>query len=550
MSSRVMPIRPVTRPRLVYTLRMTEPADTRDFLLPAGLLLGLALIAQLACWGQVVSQDATPLVGDSGELYRLGLLHSQNLREGDGRPLPPLLGHLLGHWLELVGPGQFSLAVLALLLYLALIAIAWQLGQRLGDGPASGFIAAMIAASLPGLIGPSRYLIPDQPAAIWIGLICLLLIDSDGGLRWTPMLLGGLLFGSALLVKVSLLCYLVPLAGWFGWQLYHERGRWPRFLVSLLISLAVALPWYLYNGRTMLAFYLSDPAANSPGAWGMPRPSAVFLLYYPRILWFELAGPLMGGLMLLGLLAALRQRRLRGWMLYVLAVVLLLTCSPFRVPRYAFALLPLLAAIAAAGLASLLRRPRICLVAGGLIGLLGACWSASLLLSPRIASRFPPMALHQPGNLHAEDLAGIGLFAPRAGPWAGPQLAELIAQHAGPKTRILIIGTRQFGLWDVRLRLLERGLDLPFCVPRMLPSMDLERILPRITMVLISDYSIHERDYLRRNIWPMTEAEYRRRGYQIEVEVERWFAHNQAHFDLYKRVMTPDGKYIALYLRR
>ncbi len=512
-------------------------------------LISLVLIAQAACWARVVSSDATPLVGDSGELYRRGLLTLHRLADPEGRPVPPLMGQVIGLWLRLTGPGRLSVALFSLLVYLGMVVVSWQLASRIADDPAAGFLAGACCASLPGMIGPARYLIPDFPAGLIVGLIWVLLLASRGAGRWGPMICGGLLAGAAMLCKVSMAVYLLPLAGWVGWQLYRDRANRGRLVLALALTLAVALPWYVRETGAAASYYLADPASSGSATWGMRRHSAEYLLYYPLVLWHELTGPLLGTVLAIGLLAAIRQRTSWSWIAYAVTVIVGFSLCPFRVPRYLFGLLPLLAALAGIGLAGLLRHGVACLALGSAVAAAGLGWSILQVVAPQFSS-FPPLAYHATDNLHGEDLAGIGLFRPTTGSWGGDELAQLVRAHSESHEVLLVVGTRQFAAWDLRLALLERGVDQALEIPRQWPAGDLSLVLPTVKLVLLSDYSVFERDFRRRNIWPTEPEEYSRRGYRIEVEAEKWFARSRSEFRMLSRRLTPDGKHITLFVRK
>ena len=105
---------------------------------------------------------------------------------------------------------------------------------------------------------------------------------------------------------------------------------------------------------------------------------------------------------------------------------------------------------------------------------------------------------------------------------------------------------------DERLRLLERGLDLPWTTPRLWPDGDgpLEAMLSQAQFVLWSDYSAETRDRLRGNLWPDTPAELRRRGHTIEARARTALEREADAFVVRESLVTPDGMTVRLLERR
>jgi len=518
--------------------------------LAAALILCCVLLGQLGCWIEVVRRDHTPLVADSGEMFRQAvLLHSGDLPEDSHRP--PLLWATLAGVFRLTGPTRGGAAGMALVCYFGLVGMAWALGARLSGRPEAGFLAAVCCASLPGMIGPARYLIPDQPTALLICAIWLALLACDAARHFLWTALGGLLAGLAILCKLSSVHYLLPLLPWVIWQATRSRQQALNLLFAFGVTLLLVIPWWMRSGAKAIAYYGSSQEATSSGAWGMSRSGADFLLYYPEALWSQLTGPLLGCLLLGGLLFAARCKTARGWLLYLLGVLLVLTATPTRVPRYAYALLPLVCALASLGLLRIVARPRRILAVGCALGAMGLGWSASLLISPTFGSHYPPVARYQtPGSLIAEDLAGVGLFVPGEWSWRGREIAQEIRQHGSSDAPLVIIGTRLFVCWDVRHALLEAGYNPAWLVAREMRDVPLSQLFAQADFVLYSDYSAHERDLLRGNLARYSEAELARRGHAHEAAARHWFDAHRERYRLLSGWITPDGKRVTLHVRR
>jgi hypothetical protein len=503
---------------------------------------------QIGLWLAVVLRDRTPLVHDSAELYLYALQAMQH-GEVDASPRPPLLWLMLGALLSCTGPMQQVTAVWALAMHFVLCSIAAGLALRLGASRSGAGGAAMICAILPGLVGPSRYFIPDQSVAV-LQLLVLLALSSPPS--WRSLLLAAMGSALAVLSKLTSLFYLMPMWPW-AWCAARARPR----TTCVVLAIASTLPgyWLWVAGARIQQYYAAQAEYGAlDSSVGMPRGSWRYLGYYPMVLAGDSLGPIGAPVIAGGVACAWGCLRLRRWLLLPLAVIVLFTISPARSPRYLIGILPILAAIAAVGYERWLG-PAKTLVVAAIVSSSGSFWLASLVVTSPLASGYAPLLLHHPGTLHGEDLAGIGLFAPIDADWGGSRFAAEVLEFAGQRSAsevpLIVIGVRPFVLWDVRLRLLESGFDPPVIQPRELERD--ERIAQEAELVLFGSFRGRERDILRKSLTPYTAAELARRGYLAEERFAHWFQQEcaAARFEaIGTPLSTEDGHQVQLYRRR
>ncbi len=231
----------------------SRPAAPLPFAAWAGIFLLAALLLCLGTW------EPTALTGK--DEYFLGLRTPMEMMARqewlvpflDGAPRirkPPLLYWLARLSYETFGISLFSARLVTVLFGALLVLATVGIGRRLlGDNGTALFAGAILLTFL-GMNTEARRLMLDIPVATLSALAFWAFLRWNDELRWRWLCLAALLLGAGFLVKgpiVALVCGggLIGLmaARRFPWG--ELLRRWPAVLASLLLLLAVALPWFI-----------------------------------------------------------------------------------------------------------------------------------------------------------------------------------------------------------------------------------------------------------------------------------------------------------------
>lgn len=163
-----------------------------------------------------------------------------------GRPWlekPPLYYWLAAASYSLFGVSEKSARLPSALAAALSILCLWWVVKKLKDED-TAFLAALIAATSPLFFTFSRAASTDPifSSLLSIGLL-LYLYGFIRGDMW-PCLASGAAIGLATLAKGPIAVILAGMAGLPALAFYPSTRRWFQAILSLLVSLVVALPWY------------------------------------------------------------------------------------------------------------------------------------------------------------------------------------------------------------------------------------------------------------------------------------------------------------------
>ncbi|MGX6605888.1 glycosyltransferase family 39 protein [Micromonosporaceae bacterium Da 78-11] len=285
-------------------------------------------------------------------------------RHIDGVLVPYYL--LLHVWIGWFGDSVLAMRVPSLVAMTATAAVVARLGQRLW-GPSAGLLGGLLFAVLPVTSRYAQEIRGYAFATLFATLSCLFLVEALRRSRWWWWGGYGLcvaLIGLAHLVSLLVLAgHLVAVV-----TVCRRDGRWRAlwWLLAASAGLAVVLP------LTLRGLGQHDQQLN----WLDPASVETLVEAFGSIFGSSLLGGLVAGLAV----AALRTGRAAalGWVTVLLSIGLLYAydqvVSPIFVGRYLLFVVPLLCALAGAGLTALRRPVSVGVVV--LVGLLG--WPAQL----------------------------------------------------------------------------------------------------------------------------------------------------------------------------
>jgi 4-amino-4-deoxy-L-arabinose transferase-like glycosyltransferase len=281
-------------------------------------------------------------------------------------------------WFALMRPSPFGALVLAAFVSgLPAGAIIWGM-QRIGRRRL-GMVLALVYVLLPLVVDGGRYLLLDQPVALFVALAAIAWARASDAPSWGRLLWFAALAAACPLVKGNgALIALVPaidivLTG--RWRLLKLPALW----VAALLTLAIVAPWY------WLSFSISAGGFNyAPGL----QYAGFAITANALAIWanFGAAGILLA---LIGAIAAFRapsrgEARLAKLSLSVVGATLLFqSIVPAALePRYITPLLAWLVILAGLGLVALAREGGRIRLAGGVLAwgaLVPAIWALWLL---------------------------------------------------------------------------------------------------------------------------------------------------------------------------
>ena len=305
-------------------------------------------------------------------------------------------------WMALFGPGRAALLAGNLLHLAVLLWASHDLGRRL-DAP----LAAPLVLLCPGVFGSLVRFEPNLAAVAWTAAGLAFLLRSQGLRRPWEVVGWGTALGLGLMMdRLTVAFFLLPAAIPVAVEGLRRDGRRAALRLGggLLVALLWAAAWYReFFLRHAQELFSQAPVGEIDAAGHVSATEGpLALLYYPLALVDSQAGPLLGGIMLVGLgaagLALARRPRLDDPRLPLLAAVLLAGAFFTLVAKkQVFYTLPLLVPLAV--LAARQRRLAWLGLAGGLWGFLslglglvpgGGPWLPVAWVAPRHVLARPP----------------------------------------------------------------------------------------------------------------------------------------------------------------
>jgi hypothetical protein len=131
----------------------------------------------------------------------------------------------------------------------ALFAAVYRLTARSWNRRAA-LLAICIVGTMPLLYGLSRWFMVEYSLTAVVAVAMCILVESRDLKRSRAALLLGLIFGLALLLKVSFALYLAP-AFLYTWL--RSEKRWPAIALVMAPCMAIVVPWYATHLRPLIA---------------------------------------------------------------------------------------------------------------------------------------------------------------------------------------------------------------------------------------------------------------------------------------------------------
>jgi hypothetical protein len=247
---------------------------------------------------------------------------------------PTLLMYLLAPFQAWQGaPSYLTARIVVLVLALGAVAAAWWLGQR-AYGLTAGAVAAAVVAVETTEVAYSRMAVTDVPLTLGIAVALALLVGGQ-------IELGGLVAGLATSIKYPGVLLLVPLvvAG------YRQPRRLAVGAALAAVAFCATSPFFLVHfGSSVSDAYRVQKLAHQ-GWLGFEHDHVAPIAFIVR-LWHGLGPALL--VCVLGLVAALAQRRRTDLILASFAIVYFIDISTFgaHFDRYVLPLLLPLGALA------------------------------------------------------------------------------------------------------------------------------------------------------------------------------------------------------------
>ena len=212
----------------------------------------------------------------------LGFFTPENIAKNfdwppNGLPVHPPLGNWLLGWahhvvdpapdepasISIVAPRFVPAAAFGLLVLLVGLATL-----RMA-GPLAGTVAAAGVFLVPRVFGHAHLAALDMLTTFWFVAAILAVIEADArGGRWWHYAIAGVIWGLAMLTRLSGVLVAPPVAVWMLWRLRAPTAGWSRAIVPLLIwgaaglgTVLVGWPWLWVDTIAHLRQFL-DTATN------------------------------------------------------------------------------------------------------------------------------------------------------------------------------------------------------------------------------------------------------------------------------------------------
>jgi len=259
-------------------------------------LLVAAIVFQVAMALAWMRVDRLPPYWDEAAYLYNGAAQLDALRSGGAsawyetwttldRTRPLLVSTLTMPFYALFGVSADAGLLVNIVALIALSLSVYALGAAMG-GRRAGIMAALLVGGYPVLIGLSHILLSELTMVALAAATLLALWKSDGFARVGWSLLAGALTGLGMLTKV----FFAPfVAGpWLVslWVACRPRGAGRasvagslgRAALALLAALALALPWYTPNLKTVVERSLSAATGAEAAAYGPATPLVLYAL--------------------------------------------------------------------------------------------------------------------------------------------------------------------------------------------------------------------------------------------------------------------------------
>ena len=254
--------------------------------------------------------------------------------------------------------------------------LTWALGRRLGGDRAGLLGAAFLAVSVLPIQQAHFYTVDASfTAATLLGLLAALRLASNQSvLAWV---LAGIVAGTTAALRINGLLLLIPVAAagliplWHGRTLAAVRCTAARGALAggaALLTLLVLQPYMLldpdhyfaYGGMNNLRSVVTIAVGEMPRIWTLYDSAQTPLLFHLGDLLFHGLGPALQGVGLAGFAYQAWRRRTEDIivLVWVAALLLLLSHLEAKNARYMLPVVPVLCVSAAVGLDAGLRRAR------------------------------------------------------------------------------------------------------------------------------------------------------------------------------------------------
>jgi hypothetical protein len=337
-----------------------------------GLCIGLSTAVFL-----LRSFDRTPPFFDPVEHFLDGifLLHDPSRSYLlEWRASYPFLDSVIAIPFNVIGSYNyaFTTACLGALFLCGTVITTFLLGRDL-FGRQAGLLAAAFVGLYPAIFGLTLTYMLDLSMTFMIALAMLFLFRSQGFTDRRNSLLLGAAIGIGTFTRYAFTLWVaMPVAAVLAASLWRETAaarrsgglaalwrarRMRNMLDAILVSTAIAIPWYLPRLNFLLGDYATIQRRNNAG-YGTDSAllSLKSLLYYPRSLWHIASLPLALAFVVFGCVYLLRRGSpklvLLSWIVggYIAATV------PARSDtRFFVAILPAIALVTAGGMAQVAR---------------------------------------------------------------------------------------------------------------------------------------------------------------------------------------------------
>ncbi|HTS64864.1 MAG TPA: glycosyltransferase family 39 protein [Candidatus Acidoferrales bacterium] len=271
---------------------------------------------------------------------------------------PPLMQELAALSVRVFGPSAFAVRLPSLLAAALTASLIFSLAWRMYSLPAA-LCAAVLLASSHLFYVFARFCMTDMLLVMWLTL-AMFAISVDPAMRTRRFFwLFSVASGAAILTKAAAgLLPLIALVVNVGLVPRESRPRVLRVVSAIFASLAIALPWHLYQLAVHSRWFLAEYVWTAHFLVGVAAPpqysSENHLVFYARRMF--LMDPVLSVLAVAALIPLARNWRRRTAPLAWLAAALLVLCA-FRY-RSAYYLLPAIPALALVATESLRMIPR------------------------------------------------------------------------------------------------------------------------------------------------------------------------------------------------
>lgn len=216
-----------------------------------------------------------------------------------------------------------------------------------------GVLAAALCLFYPIMYALSREFLLDFALVSMVTTVQYLILVSEGGCKKPWNILLGIAAGAALLIKVVALVFFLPLWVYIFIRRSKQTKPFSSLTACLLISLGIALPWYFFAFKDLLALnsYWQNLAMTMDHDPNKFLPS---FLWYVNALKDPLMSPNLFGFFFVGLsLFLIIGRKWKDLLIFVCWAVpafFIFIVTPNKDGRYIMPILPALSLLTVAGI--------------------------------------------------------------------------------------------------------------------------------------------------------------------------------------------------------